>query len=74
MNKLFGGLRLPPINDNAYTNKPKTGANNREEEGEEVRPSGSGGGVYIHRFGGERVGSVIKKNCQVCKLLFFLVC
>jgi hypothetical protein len=44
MNKLFGGLREPPINDNAHNNQPKTGANNGEEEGEEARPSGSRGG------------------------------
>jgi hypothetical protein len=61
MNKLFGGLRWPPIDNNAHNNQPKTGTNNGEEEGEEVRPSGSGGGgLYIHHFGSERVGSVIK--------------
>jgi hypothetical protein len=63
MNKLFGGLRWPPIDDNTHTNQPKTGADNGEEEGEEARPSGSGGGgVYIHCFDGERVGSVIKNK------------
>ncbi len=49
MNNLLGGLRRPPINDNTHTNQPKTGADNGEEEGEEARPLGSGGGVYIHR-------------------------
>jgi hypothetical protein len=66
MNILFGGLRRTPINDNAHTNQPKTGTNNGEVEGEEARPSGSGGGGgYIHRFGGERVDSVIKNKIKL---------
>jgi hypothetical protein len=47
MNKLFGGLRRPPINDNAHANQPKTGADNGEEKGEEARLSGSKGGGCI---------------------------
>ncbi len=69
MNKLFGALRWPPIDNNAHTNQPKTGANNGEEEGDEVRPSRSGGGeVYIHCFGGKRVGSVIKNKIKLSNL------
>jgi hypothetical protein len=43
MNKLFGGLRQPPIDNNAHTSQPKTGSDNGEEEGEEARLLGSGG-------------------------------
>jgi hypothetical protein len=69
MNKLFCGLRRPPINNKAHTNQPKTDADNGEEEGEEARPLGSGrGGVYIHCFGGERVGSVIKNKIKLLSL------
>ncbi len=44
MNKLFGGLRRPPIDDNAHNNQPKAGGRGGEEEGEEARPAGSEGG------------------------------
>jgi hypothetical protein len=73
MNKLFGGLRRPPINNNAHNNQPKAGGRGGEEEGEEARPA-EWGGVYIHRFGGERVGSVINNKIKLSssQINFFL--
>jgi hypothetical protein len=74
MNKLFGGLRQPPINNNAHNNQPKAGGCGGEEEGEEARPAGSGGGVYTHCFGGERVGNVINNKIKslTSQIKFFL--
>ncbi len=51
MNKLFGGLRWPPINDNAHNNQPKSGKRGVEEEGEEARPAGCGGGCISIALG-----------------------
>jgi hypothetical protein len=70
MNKLFGGLRRPPINNNAHTNQPKTGAimEKRRERRRDRWGAGGGAGGYIHRFGGERVGSVKKNKIKLSSL------
>jgi hypothetical protein len=56
------------------TNQKQAPIMEKRRERRQDRRGAGGGGVYIHRFGGERVGSVIKNKIKLSSLQinFFL--
>jgi len=56
-----------------HNNQPKTGGRCGGEKVEEARSSGSVGGAQINRFGGDRVGSMLKTIIKLLSLQIIIL-